>query len=69
MTSPGKLTWIFAPLTLSLIHICNATFSDLTFGLYLVVQKTAASGYGKTAPFLVSVPYLYACLLYTSRCV
>ena len=38
----------------------KATFSDLTFGLYLVVQKTAASGYGKTAPFLVSVPYLYA---------
>ena len=38
----------------------NATFSDLTFGLYLVVQETAASGYGKTAPFLVSVPYLYA---------
>ena len=38
----------------------NATFSDLTFGLYLVVQKTAASGYGKTAPFLVSVPYFYA---------
>ena len=38
----------------------NATFSDLTFGLYLVVQKTAASGYGKTKPFLVSVPYLYA---------
>ena len=25
-----------------------------------MVQKTAASGYGKTAPFLVSVPYLYA---------
>ena len=38
----------------------SATFSNLTFGLYLVVQKTAASGYGKTAPFLVSVPYLYA---------
>ena len=38
----------------------KATFSNLTFGLYLVVQKTAASGYGKTAPFLVSVPYLYA---------
>ena len=38
----------------------KATFSDLTFGLYLVVQKTAASGYGKTKPFLVSVPYLYA---------
>ena len=37
----------------------KATFSDLTFGLYLVVQKTAASGYGKTKPFLVSLPYLY----------
>lgn len=37
----------------------TATFSDLKFGLYLVVQKTAASGYGKTSPFLVSVPYLY----------
>ena len=37
----------------------KATFSNLTFGLYLVVQKTAASGYGKIAPFLVSVPYLY----------
>ena len=37
----------------------TATFSNLTFGLYLVVQKTAASGYGKIAPFLVSVPYLY----------
>ena len=37
----------------------KATFSNLTFGLYLVVQKTAASGYRKIAPFLVSVPYLY----------
>lgn len=37
----------------------KATFSDLTFGLYLVVQKTAAPGYRKIAPFLVSVPYLY----------
>ena len=37
----------------------TATFSNLEFGLYLVVQKTAASGYGKTSPFLVSVPYLY----------
>lgn len=37
----------------------TATFTDLRFGLYLVVQKTAASGYGKTSPFLVSVPYLY----------
>ena len=35
-----------------------AAFTDLDFGLYLVVQKTAASGYKKTAPFLVSVPYL-----------
>ena len=37
----------------------KATFSNLTFGLYLAVQKTAASGYRKIAPFLVSVPYLY----------
>ena len=37
----------------------TVTFSNLEFGLYLVVQKTAASGYGKTSPFLVSVPYLY----------
>ena len=37
----------------------TATFSNLTFGLYLVVQKTAPAGYGKTAPFLVSLPYLY----------
>lgn len=35
-----------------------ATFSNLKFGLYLVVQETAATGYGKTSPFLVSVPYL-----------
>ena len=35
-----------------------AAFTDLDFGLYLVVQETAASGYKKTAPFLVSVPYL-----------
>ena len=38
----------------------KVAFLHLPFGLYLVVQKTAASGYGKTAPFLVSVPYLYA---------
>ena len=37
----------------------TATFSNLTFGLYLVVQKTAPAGYGKTEPFLVSLPYLY----------
>ena len=55
----GKLTPVTSdPVTVD--RDGNATFSDLTFGLYLVVQKTAASGYGKTAPFLVSVPYLYA---------
>ena len=37
----------------------TATFSNLTFGLYLVVPKTAPAGYGKTEPFLVSLPYLY----------
>ena len=35
-----------------------AEFRNLPFGLYLVVQKTAASGYGMIKPFLVSVPYL-----------
>ena len=55
----GKLTPVTSnPVTVD--RDGNATFSNLTFGLYLVVQKTAASGYGKTAPFLVSVPYLYA---------
>lgn len=54
----GKLTPVTSdPVTVD--KDGNATFSDLTFGLYLVVQKTAAPGYGKTAPFLVSVPYLY----------
>ena len=54
----GKLTPVTSdPVTVD--KDGNATFSDLTFGLYLVVQKTAASGYGKIAPFLVSVPYLY----------
>lgn len=37
----------------------TAAFSDLELGLYLVVQETAAPGYGKAAPFLVSVPYLH----------
>ena len=36
----------------------KVTFLELPFGLYLVVQDTAASGYEKTTPFLVSVPYL-----------
>ena len=35
-----------------------AEFRNLPFGLYLAVQETAASGYGQTKPFLVSVPYL-----------
>lgn len=37
----------------------KVTFSSLPFGLYLAVQKTAPAGYGKTEPFLVSLPYLY----------
>ena len=37
----------------------KVTFLNLPFGLYLVVQKTASAGYGKTEPFLVSLPYLY----------
>lgn len=36
----------------------TAEFTNLDLGLYLVVQKTAASGYQKISPFLVSVPYL-----------
>lgn len=36
----------------------KVTFSELPFGLYLVVQKTAPAGYSKTEPFLVSLPYL-----------
>lgn len=36
----------------------NVTFSGLELGLYLLVQETAAPGYGKMSPFLVSVPYL-----------
>ena len=36
----------------------KVTFLELPFGLYLVVQKTAPAGYGKTEPFLVSLPYL-----------
>ena len=37
----------------------KVTFLELSFGLYLMVQKTAPAGYGKTEPFLVSLPYLY----------
>ena len=62
---PGKLAKLekkLTPVTAKPVIIDKngtATFSNLEFGLYLVVQKTAASGYGKTSPFLVSVPYLY----------
>ena len=59
----AKLEKKLAPVTADPVTVDkngNATFSNLTFGLYLVVQETAASGYGKTAPFLVSVPYRYA---------
>lgn len=33
-------------------------FENLESGLYLMVQQTAADGYSKAAPFLVSVPML-----------
>lgn len=36
----------------------SVTFSNLEQGLYLLVQKKAASGYSKISPFLVTVPYL-----------
>lgn len=46
----------------------TASFENLPFGLYLVVQEQAAEGYYEVSPFLVSVPlyveekgeYLYA---------
>ena len=62
---PGKLAKLekkLTPVTAKPVTIDKngtVTFSNLAFGLYLVVQKIAASGYGKTSPFLVSVPYLY----------
>lgn len=34
----------------------TVTFANLELGLYLLVQNTAASGYNKAEPFLVSVP-------------
>ncbi len=34
----------------------SCTFADLMPGLYLIVQKEAASGYNKAASFLVSLP-------------
>lgn len=36
----------------------KATFTDLSTGLYLVFQETAAKGYSKLNAFLISVPYL-----------
>ena len=36
----------------------TVTFDNLEFGLYLLVQYQAASGYYNVSPFLVSVPYL-----------
>lgn len=35
-----------------------ATFTDLTPGLYLMLQEKAAPGYYNLKPFLVSVPYM-----------
>jgi len=35
-----------------------ATFSDLSTGLYLIVQEKAAYGFSKLGAFLVSVPYM-----------
>lgn len=35
----------------------TAKFTDIPLGLYLVYQETAASGFGKLAAFLVTVPY------------
>jgi len=34
----------------------TVTFTKLELGLYLLVENTAATGYNKAAPFLVSVP-------------
>lgn len=42
--------------TLSLDEDGKVMFSDLEIGLYLLVQETAAPGFKKVNPFLVSVP-------------
>ena len=39
-------------------NTATVTFDKLPFGLYLLVQNQAASGYYAVSPFLVSVPYL-----------
>lgn len=36
----------------------SVAFEDVELGLYLLVQNTAASGYNKADPFLVSVPMM-----------
>ena len=43
------------------IYVVDSLSASLGQGLllYLAVQKTAPAGYGKTEPFLVSLPYLY----------
>lgn len=42
--------------TQSIANNGTVTFANLELGLYLLVQNTAASGYNKADPFLVSVP-------------
>ena len=37
----------------------RAEFKNLSAGLYLIIQETAAKGYYKISPFLISVPYKY----------
>ena len=53
----NKDTYTFYTQTQS-VEDGKALFSDLPMGLYLIVQYTAASGYSKMDPFLVTVPYL-----------
>lgn len=36
----------------------KATFTDLSTGLYLIVQEKAAYGFSKLGTFLISVPYM-----------
>lgn len=36
----------------------EVTFTDLEVGLYLFIQSKEASGYNKTEPFMVTLPYM-----------
>lgn len=36
----------------------RAVFTDLSAGLYLIVQRQAAEGYSKLSPFVIGVPYM-----------